>query len=45
MKYRYRIILPIIIVAGMLFGFSMVNSPDPEKDKILVGTNFIFANI
>lgn len=37
MKYRYRIILPIIIVAGMLFGFTMANSPDPEKDKILVG--------
>lgn len=37
MKKQYRIILPIIIVAGMLFGFKMANEPDPEKDKILIG--------
>lgn len=37
MKKQYRIILPIIIVAGMLFGFKMTNEPDPEKDKILIG--------
>jgi carboxyl-terminal processing protease len=37
MKKQYKIILPIIIVAGMLFGFKMANEPNPEKDKILVG--------
>ena len=37
MKKQYKIILPIIIVAGMLFGFKMTNEPDPEKDKILIG--------
>ena len=37
MKKQYKIILPIIIVAGMLFGFKMVNQPNPEKDKILIG--------
>jgi len=37
MKKQYKIILPIIIVAGMLFGFKMVNEPNPEKDKILIG--------
>jgi len=37
MKRNYKIILPIIIVAGMLFGFQIANKPDPEKDKILVG--------
>ena len=37
MKKQYKIILPIIIVAGMLFGFKMTNEPNPEKDKILIG--------
>ena len=37
MKRNYKIILPIVIVAGMLFGFQIANKPDPEKDKILVG--------
>jgi carboxyl-terminal processing protease len=37
MKKRYKIILPIIIVAGLLFSFQIVNNPDPEKDKILIG--------
>ena len=37
MKKQYKIILPIIIVAGMLFGFKMANEPNPEKDKILIG--------
>ncbi len=37
MKRRYKIILPIIIVAGLLFSFQIVNNPDPEKDKILIG--------
>jgi carboxyl-terminal processing protease len=37
MKKQYKIILPIIIVAGMLFGFQITNKPDPEKDKVLIG--------
>ena len=37
MKKQYKIILPIIVVAGMLFGFRMANEPNPEKDKILIG--------
>jgi len=37
MKKQYKVILPIIIVAGMLFGFKMANEPNPEKDKILIG--------
>lgn len=37
MKKNYKIILPLIIVAGLLFGFQIANKPDPEKDKILVG--------
>ena len=37
MKRRYKIVLPIIILAGLLFSFQIVNKPDPEKDKILIG--------
>jgi len=37
MKRKYKIIIPIIIVAGLLFGFQINNKPDPEKDKILIG--------
>ena len=37
MKSKFKVILPILIVAGMLLGFSIANEPDPEKDKILVG--------
>lgn len=37
MKKQYKIILPIIIVAGMLVGFQIANKPDPEKDKVLIG--------
>ena len=37
MKRRYKIILPIIILTGLLFSFQIVNKPDPEKDKILIG--------
>ena len=37
MKKKYKIIFPIIIVAGLLFGFQIANKPDPEKDKILIG--------
>ena len=37
MKKQFKIIFPIIIVAGLLFGFQIAQNPDPEKDKILVG--------
>lgn len=37
MRRNYKIILPIIILAGLLFGFQIANKPDPEKDKILIG--------
>ena len=37
MKRRYKIIIPIIILAGLLFSFQIANKPDPEKDKILIG--------
>jgi len=37
MKRKYKIIIPIIILAGLLFSFQIVNKPDPEKDKILIG--------
>ena len=37
MKKRLRLIIPVIVVAGMLLGFQINNDPDPEKDKILVG--------
>jgi len=37
MKKKYKIILPIIIIAGLLFSFQIANKPDPEKDKILIG--------
>ena len=37
MKRKYKIIIPIIILTGLLFSFQIANQPDPEKDKILVG--------
>src|SRR5210317_1339506 len=37
MKSKFKVIFPILIIAGMLLGFRMANEPDPEKDKILVG--------
>ncbi len=37
MKRNYKIIIPIIILAGLLFSFQITNKPDPEKDKILIG--------
>jgi len=37
MKRNYRIIIPIIVLAGLLFSFQITNKPDPEKDKILIG--------
>ena len=37
MKRKYKIIIPIIILAGLLFSFQIVNKANPEKDKILIG--------
>jgi len=37
MKSNYKIILPILIVAGILLSFTINQKPDPEKDKILIG--------
>jgi carboxyl-terminal processing protease len=37
MKRNYKIIIPIIFLAGLLFSFQITNKPDPEKDKILIG--------
>ena len=37
MKRNYRIIVPIIVLASLLFSFQVTNKPDPEKDKILIG--------
>ncbi|RPD96690.1 tail-specific protease [Aureibaculum marinum] len=37
MKSNYKIILPIILVAGLLLSFNLKPDPDPEKEKILLG--------
>jgi len=38
MKTNYKIILPIILLAGVLLSFSIKQkSNDPEKDKVLLG--------
>jgi len=37
MKRKYKIIIPIILLAGLFFSFEIANRPDPEKDKILIG--------
>jgi len=37
MKKNYRIIIPIVLLAGILVSFKIKQQPDPEKDKILVG--------
>ena len=36
MKRNYKIIIPIIIMAGVLVSFDFRHEPDPEKDKALV---------
>ncbi|MEN8187125.1 MAG: carboxy terminal-processing peptidase [Bacteroidota bacterium] len=36
MKSKYKIIIPIIIFAGLLVGFQAKTTPDPEKDKVLI---------
>jgi carboxyl-terminal processing protease len=37
MKSNYKIILPILLLAGILLSFTIKQKPDPEKDKILLG--------
>ena len=37
MKKNYKIVLPIMLLAGLLLSFSIKNNPDPEKDKVLLG--------
>ena len=37
MKKNYKIIIPIVLLAGILLSFKIKQQPDPEKDKILVG--------
>ena len=38
MKSNYKIILPIIFLAGLLLSFSIKsNAPDPDKDRVLIG--------
>lgn len=36
MKRNYKIIVPIILIIGLLFGSKIFSQNDPEKDKILV---------
>jgi len=37
MKSNYRIILPIVLLAGVLLSFTIKQNPDPEKDRVLLG--------
>ncbi len=37
MKSNYKIILPIVLLAGILLSFNIKQKPDPEKDRILIG--------
>ena len=37
MKSNYKIILPIIVLAGILLSFNIKQKPDPEKDRVLLG--------
>jgi len=36
MKRNYKIIIPIILLAGVLLSFKYINKPDPDKDKALI---------
>ncbi len=36
MKRKYKIIIPIIIFAGLMVGFQVKTTPDPERDKVLI---------
>jgi len=35
---NYKIILSIVLLAGLFFGFNYSNKPDPDKDKELIQT-------
>ena len=37
MRSNYKIILPIVLLAGILLSFTIKQNPDPEKDKVLLG--------
>ena len=37
MRSNYKIIFPIILVAGILLSFTIKQNPDPKKDKVLLG--------
>ena len=37
MKKNYKIIIPIVLLAGILLSFKIKQNNDPEKDKILIG--------
>ena len=37
MRSNYKIILPIILLAGVLLSFKLRLDPDPDKDKVLIG--------
>jgi carboxyl-terminal processing protease len=37
MKSNYRIILPIILLAGILLSFTIKQKTNPEKDRVLLG--------
>lgn len=37
MRKNYKIIIPIVLLAGILLSFKIKQNNDPEKDKILIG--------
>lgn len=37
MKRNYKIVIPIVLLAGILLSFQIKKQADPEKDKILIG--------
>jgi carboxyl-terminal processing protease len=37
MKRNYKIVIPLVLLAGILLSFQIKKQADPEKDKILIG--------
>ena len=37
MKRNYKIIIPLVLLAGILLSFQIKKQADPEKDRILIG--------
>lgn len=37
MKRNYKIVIPMVLLAGILLSFQIKKQADPEKDKILIG--------